>query len=95
MLKSLILTASSIIILLQTGKNGFGFILCCENETTDTFVLHVLKNSPASKASLIPGDRIIEVSKTEKQKYLFKPNKDREAKSVYCRFSSPTFCAID
>lgn len=48
-------------VVVAAGKNGFGFILCCENETTDTFVLHVLKNSPASRASLIPGDRIIEV----------------------------------
>ncbi|XP_078486341.1 uncharacterized protein LOC100179793 [Ciona intestinalis] len=47
---------------IQRGDSGFGFILCCENATTDTYVLHVLKSSPASRAKLSPGDRIIEVN---------------------------------
>jgi len=46
---------------LPAGPSGFGFILCCETDTTDTYVLHVLNGSPARKASLKPGDRIIEV----------------------------------
>ncbi|CAK8686036.1 unnamed protein product [Clavelina lepadiformis] len=47
---------------IQKGSNGFGFILCCENDTTETYVLHVMNSSPACVAGLKPGDRIIEVN---------------------------------
>nr|XP_039261090.1 Na(+)/H(+) exchange regulatory cofactor NHE-RF1-like [Styela clava] len=50
------------VCILERGANGFGFVLCCENDTTDTYVLHVLDDSPASKAHLRPGDKIIEIN---------------------------------
>lgn len=47
---------------MNKGNSGFGFILCCETDSTDTYVLHVLKSSPASEAGLRIGDRIILVN---------------------------------
>jgi len=53
---------------IKKDQNGFGFILCCETDSTDTFVLHVLTNSPSSKAGLRIGDRIISVNKENVEK---------------------------
>lgn len=47
---------------LDRGEDGFGFVLCCENETTDTFVLQVIEDSAAAIAGLKPGDRMVEIN---------------------------------